>query len=256
MITLRRAADRHCTQRSGQRTSHTFVEGVSSIPRDAGFGSLEELSEIYLEPGAGPTSYPRGEAEIVTYVVTGTLAQGDSTGWSGVLRTDEFQLSSAGRLVRHAHQNASNVEPAHSFRLAVLPSQAELPYARAQQRVSVADRRNVLRAVASFDGRSGSLRIHQDALIWSSIVDAGRHMIHDVAPGRQAWLHIVRGEATFDGLILSAGDGVGVSDEAVSFTARAETEVLLIEVADVPASLSWQGGSSPDQPATDPGARP
>ena len=152
-------------------------------------------------------------------------------------------------LAFHGHRNASEVDSAHGFRLSVRPSERELRVAREQERFSVADRRNVLRAVASLDGRSGSLRVHQDVLICSSIVDVGRHIVHELPPGRMAWLHIIRGEVQFDGLVLAAGDGVGVSAEPVSFTARTEAEVLLIEVAQPVAKRARRnkgvGGTSP-----------
>jgi redox-sensitive bicupin YhaK (pirin superfamily) len=48
---------------------------------------------------------------------------------------------------------------------------------------------------------------------------------------RNAWLHIVRGEAALFDSMLTAGDGVGIRFEpAVSFTAMEETEILLMDV--------------------------
>jgi redox-sensitive bicupin YhaK (pirin superfamily) len=79
------------------------------------------------------------------------------------------------------------------------------------------------------DGRKGSLRIHQDALVYSSILDPGHHIFLELGPGRTAWLHIVCGEARLNDIVLTEGDGVGVTKEpSVSFTVREKRVVMLI----------------------------
>jgi redox-sensitive bicupin YhaK (pirin superfamily) len=87
--------------------------------------------------------------------------------------------------------------------------------------------------VASRDARRGSLRLDQDAAVYSAMLERGRHVVHELAPGRRAWLHIVQGDATFGDIVLTTGDGVGVTAErAVSITARLRTEILLLDLAD------------------------
>ena len=96
---------------------------------------------------------------------------------------------------------------------------------------SAAQRRGGLCVVASSDARRGSLRIHQDALVFSALLDPGQHVVHELSQGRSAWLHLVQGEVALGDLILTTGDGAGVSAApAVSFTAREPTEVLMLDV--------------------------
>jgi redox-sensitive bicupin YhaK (pirin superfamily) len=98
----------------------------------------------------------------------------------------------------------------------------------------VAQRRNALCVVASTDGRKGSLRIHQDALVCSSILDSGNHLVHELVQGRRAWLHIIYGEATLNDIVLTQGDGVGVTNEpSVSLTVQENTELLLVDLGPV-----------------------
>lgn len=66
------------------------------------------------------------------------------------------------------------------------------------------------------DGRNGSLSTHQDALVYSGVLDLGHHLVYKLLPGRSAWLHIVYGEVTLQDLVLTQGDGVGISDELVA----------------------------------------
>jgi redox-sensitive bicupin YhaK (pirin superfamily) len=102
----------------------------------------------------------------------------------------------------------------------------------------------VLCVIASPDGRKGSLRIHQDAFIYSSILDPGVHLVHELMTGRSDWLHIMYGEATLDDIVLTQGDGVGVTIEpSVSMTVRENTEILLVDLG--PTAELFQKRSCP-----------
>ena len=229
MVTLRRDKDRHYDQRGKRDIWLTFYPQDQPGPLSDGFGALAQIRETWLAPGRIAEIQPHGEAEIVTHVREGALAQEDSMGHSGVLQAGEFQHLSTGRAVRHHETNASRTHGAHVFQIVLRPSEAGLDRAQEQRRFTTAQRRNVLCVVASPDGRNGSLRVHQDALIYSALLDPGHHLAHEIASGRCAWLHLVHGQATLDNLVLSTGDGAGTTAERVlSVTAREETEILLI----------------------------
>ncbi len=177
------------------------------------------------------------EAEIITYVREGTLAYEDSTGSSGLITAGEFQRMTASRGIRYGESNTSPTEWAHVFQLWLLPSE-DLAPGHEQKRFSAAEREGVMRVVASPDGQKGSLRLHQDAFLYSSILDPGQHVIHELSGGRCAWLHIVEGAARCGATAMSTGDGAGVRGEpAVSLTASEKTEVLLLDLVDASASL-------------------
>jgi len=232
VIVLRRGSERLCVRHRKQEVWRTFDPLNRADPLADGFGALSALDEIHLSPSAGVTPRPDQQAEVVTYVLEGALAQEDSTGRSEVIRVDEFQRITTGR-VRHSERNASQGAAARLFRLSLHPAVAELDCTREHKLFPVAERRGVLRVVASPDGRRGSLRLHQDALVCSSILDPGQHLIHELKPGHSVWLHFVHGEAAVGGHILFGGDGAGVTDEpAVSLTARERSEILLIDLAD------------------------
>jgi redox-sensitive bicupin YhaK (pirin superfamily) len=234
MITLRRANERHHSRRQGRDVWFTFDAQDRTDPLADGFGTLETLNEDRLPPGARVPLRPARDAEIITYVFEGALAQKDTMSCcSGVVHAGEFQRTTAGRDSRHSERNASRTDWAHVFRISLHPSEPELKCSHKLKRFSAAERRGVLRVVASSDGRNGSLRLRQDALIYSAMLDPGQHLIHELSPGRRAWLHMVRGEATLGDEVLLAGDGVGFrAERAVSFTARTEGEVLLLELRD------------------------
>jgi len=233
MTTIRRAKERHHDRRRKHEVWHTFhPEDRADAPAD-GFGSLESLSEDRLPPGAGVPRHPHRDAEIVTYVREGALAYEDSMGRSGVIHAGEFQRMTAGHGIRHSETNASRTESAHVFQIWLRPSEAGIESSHEQRRFSAAQRRGALCVVASPDARRGSLRIHLDALIYSAMLDPGQHVVHELSQGRSAWLHLVEGEVTLGEVVLTAGDGAGITAErAVSLTAREETEILLLDLGE------------------------
>jgi quercetin 2,3-dioxygenase len=231
MITLRRADERQHDRRRRHEVWRTFdPDGKAGGPGD-GFGALALLDEHRLAPGANLTRQPHQDAEIVIYVRDGALAHEDSTGRSGVIQAGEFQCRTARRGVRHGEMNASRIDSAQVFQIWLRPSEAGLEPADEHKRFPVAERRGTLCVVASPDGRRGSLRIHQAALVCSAMLDPGQHVVHPLAEGHGAWLHVVKGELVLGDVVLTAGDGAGITAEyAVSLTAREDTEILLVDL--------------------------
>jgi redox-sensitive bicupin YhaK (pirin superfamily) len=247
MITLRRANERHHNRRRRQEAWRTFSAGDHDDPLDGGFGALRMLNEDRLPPGAR-LGHSRHDAEIVTYVREGALAFEDSMGRSGIIQAGEFRYVSARQRGRHAETNLSRTAWAHVFQIWVRPSELGLEPSDEQKRFSSADRRGALCVVVSPDARRGSLRIHQDALLYSAMLDPGQHVVHELTQGRSAWLHIVRGDVTLGDVVLTTGDGVGVrAERAVSLTARAGTELLLLDIGSPPTRSSQNGAGSSEK---------
>jgi redox-sensitive bicupin YhaK (pirin superfamily) len=233
MITLRRTAQRHHNRRRKQDAWWTFDPKDRTDPLADGFGILESLDEDRLPPGAAVLRHPRHDAEIVTYVREGTLAYEDSMGRSGMIHAGEFRHMTAARGIRHSEANASRTDWAHIFQIWLRPAQPGLEPSHEQKRFSAAERRGVLCVIAAPDARKGSLRIQQDALVCSAMLDPGQHVVHELAQERSAWLHVVHGEVAMGDLVLSTGDAAGLTAErAVSLTARGASEILLLDLGD------------------------
>jgi redox-sensitive bicupin YhaK (pirin superfamily) len=230
MIAIRRHGERWHEQHRTQEAWLTFDQRQPGGPLEKGFGCLELLVEHRLPPNAN-MGHAHQDAEILTYVREGALICEDSTGRPGVMQAGEFQQITARRGGSHVETNASRVEWAHAFQIWLRSPEDGLPSRHTQKRFSTAERRGVLCVVASPDARQGSLRIHQDAVMCSAIIDNGQHLVHELSLGRSAWIHVVKGEVILDDIVLGTGDGAGISAErAVSFTARGQTEVLLVDV--------------------------
>ena len=247
MITLRRAKERHHDQRRKREVWHTFYQENRADALADGFGALEILNENRLPPGKELLSLLPRDAEIVTYVCEGALTHENSKGRSGVIQAGEFQRMSVGLRSHHSETNASRTDRAHVFQIWLRFPEAGLEPGYEQKRFSVAERRGRLCVVASPDGRKGSLRIHGDALIYSALLDPGDHVVHELSQGRSAWLHVVTGEATLGGIVLTTGDGAGLTAErSVSLTALEETSILLVDLGQQVPGFSGNRSPGPE----------
>ena len=243
MITLRRNTERQHVQRGKQDIWQTFSSQECAGPASNGFGALTAFSEMRLPPGELSALNPDTGTEMITYVYRGVFAQEDSIGNSGVVHSGEFQRMIIGRRVRHKERNPSQTDSTHIFRISLRPSEAGLDSTHEQMRFPVAQRHNLLCVIASPDGRKKSIQILQDALIYSSVLDLGHHLVHELLPGRSAWLHVICGEVALQGIILTEGDGVGIALEpSVSVTAQENTEILLVDLGPAPRSLAGRAG--------------
>ncbi|MCU0694896.1 MAG: hypothetical protein MUC96_00050 [Myxococcaceae bacterium] len=195
------------------------------------FHAMTVLDESLLPPGSEALRRAR-PAEVLTYVVEGTLTWKADSGDSGVLRAGEFQTSRQGE---EHETNTSSHDWVSFFQIAFGPPTNPASPAHTQQHFTLASRRGAWRVVASPDGRAGSLHLDVDALVSSVVIEPGQHVIYPLAPGRAAWLHVVTGRVACGDLELSVGDGASVTDaSALSVTARERSELLLIEVAAAP----------------------
>lgn len=242
MITVRRAAERHLDRVRRREIWQTSLSSEDAAGRDDGFEALALLEEDRLSPGATLPRPGRQDAEVVTYVREGSLAYEDSTGRAGVIHAGEFQRIDAGRGIRRREGNASRTHRAHLFRLWLRPAGLALESGHEQRRFSAAERRGVLCLVASPDARRGSLRLRQDTLLYSALLDPGQHLVHELAAGRSAWLQIVDGAVRLEDVAMTVGDGAAVRGaRAVSLTARGPAEILLVDLGDRPRGAREEG---------------
>jgi redox-sensitive bicupin YhaK (pirin superfamily) len=229
MIRLYPATKRHHDRRLKREVWRTF----DPLDRNDRLGALESLDESRLPPRAEIPRRVGDRGEIVTYVREGAVAYEDSTGHTGLIQAGEFQRMTLASGARHSEGNASRVGWAHVFQIQLSRSSRELDPApaRDQKRFSAAQRRGGLCIVASPDDRADTLRLGQDVRIYSALLEPGQHVVHELALDRAAWLHVVQGDIKLGDLVLTTGDGAGVTNErAVSLTDRQHSEILLFDV--------------------------
>jgi len=245
MMHVRSARDRHHDRRGELDAWLTFYPQSREDPLSDGFGSLRVFDEYRLPPGAGVQIGATFDAEVITFVREGTLVFEDSAGNSGVIMAGEFRRTTSRGAIRRSETNASATEWAHFFRICLRTPEAERAAGSEQKRFSAAECRGGLRVVASPDGRRGSLRIRQNAVIYAALLDRGQHVVHELFQGRRAWLQVLHGNVTLGENLLAAGDGAGITAErAVAFTTGESASILLLDLGEEQAGLPEHSGAA------------
>lgn len=232
MITKRPAGERGHFDHGWLDTYHTFSFADYHDPGHMGFRHLRVINEDSVHPGRGFPTHGHRDMEIVTYVLEGALEHRDSLGTGSVIRPGDVQRMTAGTGVQHSEFNASKSEPVHLLQIWILPARARLTPGYEQKTIPAADKRGVLRLIASPDGSDGSVTIHQDVRLYASVLEAGEKVVQSLARGRFAWLQVARGAVTLNGHAFVHGDGAAVSDEtSLALAATAPSEILLFDLA-------------------------
>jgi redox-sensitive bicupin YhaK (pirin superfamily) len=232
MIIVRPAGERGKANFGWLDSRHSFSFGHYHDPRHMGFGALRVINEDRVAPGAGFGTHPHRDMEIVSYVLDGALEHRDSLGTGSVIRPGDVQRMSAGTGIAHSEFNHSAVDPVHFLQIWIIPERQGLPPGYEQKTFPMEERRGRLRLIASRDGRDGSLVVHQDVDLYSSVLYGNGTTALPLRPGRKAWVQVARGGATVNGTLLEAGDGAALLDETdLTLSSRDGGEVLVFDLA-------------------------
>jgi len=231
-VHIRKSEDRGKANFGWLDSRHSFSFGHYYDPGHMGFGPLRVINEDRVAPGEGFPEHPHSDMEIVSYVLEGALEHRDSLGTGSVIRPGDVQRMSAGKGIRHSEFNASRSEPVHFLQIWIIPERRGLEPGYEQKSFPDEEKRGRLRLVASRDGREGSVKVHQDASLYATILGKGQRVAHELAAGRLAWVQVAKGAALLNGEALEAGDGASID---VSGTLELEgvrdAEVLLFDMA-------------------------
>ncbi len=232
MITVRKANERGHADHGWLNTYHAFSFNTYHDPNHMGFRQLRVLNEDRVTPGAGFPPHSHSNMEIISYVLEGALAHRDSMGNGGVIRPGEVQRMSAGTGVTHSEQNASPTEGLHFLQIWLVPNQRGLRPSYEQQNYPATQRQGKWRLIAAPDGSDGAVTIHQDARLYTTLLDAGQELDFSLAPERHAWVQVAKGAIKLNGQLLGQGDAAAVSaEERLAIVAQEAAEVLLFDLA-------------------------
>ncbi len=232
MLTLRKSADRGYADHGWLKSFHSFSFAAYYDPQHMGWGNLRVINEDRIAPGTGFGTHGHRDMEIISYVLSGNLAHKDSMGNVKGIPPGDVQRMSAGSGVQHSEFNHAEGETTHFFQIWIEPNAKGIAPGYEQKTFSNADKQGVLRLLASSDAADGSVRIHADARFYSGLFDADQTATLALAPGRLAYVHLVRGKLQVNGQALCAGDAALLQDEGlVSLTQGQDAEVLVFDLA-------------------------
>ena len=230
MITIRKAEERGHFDHGWLDTYHTFSFADYYDPDFMGFRTLRVINDDRVAPGRGFGTHGHRDMEIVTYVLEGALAHRDSMGTGSIIHPGEVQRMSAGTGVMHSEMNASLEEPVHLLQIWILPERRGLEPEYEQKEFSGDERQGKLRLVASRDGREDSVTIHQDAAIYSTLLDDGATVTYDFGANRFGWIQVARGDVEVNRFKMTAGDGAAIANEPRVTITGSGAELLLFDL--------------------------
>jgi redox-sensitive bicupin YhaK (pirin superfamily) len=231
MMNLRLAGERGHARIDWLESYQSFSFADYYDPRHMGVSNLRVINEDWIAPAGGFPTHGHKEMEILTYVLEGALEHKDSMGNGSVIRPGDVQYMSAGTGVRHSEFNASNSETVHLLQIWLLPNRVGTAPRYDQRHFPVEERRGRLALIASPDARAGSIATYQDGLLYATVLGDGESVTHGIETGRQAYVHLARGEAQVNGQRLKSGDAARVQGEPeVRIEAVGDAEVLVFDL--------------------------
>ena len=232
MITLRRSIERGYADHGWLKSFHSFSFAGYHDPAHMGFGNLRVINEDRIAAGRGFGTHSHQNMEIISYVLSGELAHKDSMGNVKGIPPGDVQRMSAGTGVAHSEFNHAEGQPTHFLQIWIEPNVTGIAPSYEQKPFPEAEKRGVLRLVASPDGAQGSVLIHADAKLWAGLFDGSETATLALDPVRKSYVHLIRGELEVNGQLLHAGDAVGLQAEPQLQLAQGKSaEVLVFDLA-------------------------
>jgi quercetin 2,3-dioxygenase len=228
---LRRSADRGGFDFGWLRTRHTFSFGDYFDPEWSGFSDLLVINEDIVRPGQGFPTHGHRDMEILTWVIEGAIEHQDSIGNGEILRPGEIQRMSAGSGLRHSEFNPSAAEALHLLQIWIQPARRREKPGYEQKPYDPRSLVDRLALIASPAGEGGTVSIGQDARLLAGRLSEATPIVHEVKPGRSAWIQVVKGRVETGGFELEVGDGLGIrTAQSLAIVALEPSEILVFDL--------------------------
>ncbi len=232
MITVRPSHERGQADHGWLQSQHSFSFADYHDPLHMGWGNLRVINEDRVAPGKGFGTHGHRDMEIVSYVLSGSLAHRDSMGNVETIPAGDVQRMSAGSGVTHSEFNPSPDTPVHFLQIWLLPDRRAIAPDYEQASLAEADRRGRLQRIAAPPGAGGAVAMQADATIYAGLFDGDEQARLALEPERKGYVHMVRGSIQANGQILQAGDALLLEGEAqVELAHGRSAEVLVFDLA-------------------------
>jgi len=230
MMEIRRSQDRGLAEHGWLKSVHTFSFAEYHDPEHMGWGNLRVINEDRIAPGTGFGTHGHRDMEIISYVLEGALGHKDSMGNGSTIRPGDVQRLSAGTGMLHSEFNDEKEGVTHFLQIWIEPDAHGIAPAYEQKHFGAGEKRGRLRVIAAPDGRDGSGSIHQDAVLFAGLFDAGERAVCDLGATRKGYVHVVRGNAAVNGHRLAAGDALKTRGGEIVIEDGNGAEVLVFDL--------------------------
>ena len=212
---------------------HSFSFANYYDPAKVHFGMLRVLNDDIVAPGMGFGKHPHDNMEIITIVLDGTLEHADNMGHTETIVPNEVQVMSAGTGVYHSEYNHSKERSVNLIQSWIFPNKKAVKPRYDQTSFAPEDRINRLQTLVSpIDNADPGLKIHQDAWIYRTTLEAGNTLTltpHSKQHG--FYIFMLDGSVKAGDQLLGKKDALGISDiDTVTLSGVDTGDVLIYEV--------------------------
>lgn len=230
MMQVRKSEARGYADHGWLKSFHSFSFAHYHDPAFMGWGNLRVINEDWIAPGTGFGKHGHRDMEIVSYVLRGALAHEDSLGNVETIPPGEVQRMSAGTGVMHSEFNHAQGEQTHLLQIWIEPNVKGIAPSYEQQPVPPEAKRGRLARIAA--ASDALVTIHADAALYAGLFDGDERAELALAPGRKAYVHLVRGALEVNGQSLTTGDALMLDDETrIALSNGRDAEVLVFDLA-------------------------
>lgn len=209
MIRIIRSEDRFRTDLGWLKSWASFSFADHYDPDNTEFGPLKIFNHDTIDGNRGFGGHPHREMEIVSVVLAGSLKHEDSTGVTAVTGYGGVQRMSAGTGIIHSEKNPAD-EPCELMQIWIAPSKRGVEPSYETTSYDPEEMNGRLLKIVSGTGESGKIaKIHQDADLYLSRLEAGGKLSFTQQPGRRIYLYVIEG-----GLQLAGGNQLAAGDTA------------------------------------------
>ena len=213
-------------------THHTFSFANYYNPERVNFGALRVLNDDAVAKGAGFSTHPHDNMEIISIPLEGDLEHKDSMGNTTVIREGDVQVMSAGSGVFHSEKNKNHDKEVKFLQIWVFPNKKNVEPRYDQITLSDEELSNSFYQIVSPNRDDSGVWLHQNAWFQLGRFEKGvetTYKLKDKANGVYAF--VLEGEATINGQPLETRDGMGIwESDQVQLQANTNTKVLFMEV--------------------------
>ncbi|MBC7622811.1 MAG: pirin family protein [Aeromicrobium sp.] len=232
MIEIRKSQERGYADHGWLKSFHSFSFADYYDPKFMNFGPLRVINEDRVAAGMGFGTHGHRDMEIVSYVLDGALAHQDSIGNGSSIRPGDVQRMSAGTGVEHSESNHAADQTTHFLQIWIQPNQLGIAPSYEEKHFADAEKRGQLRVVASPDARSGSVKIHADAILYAGLFDGAETASLAIASHRRGYVHVAKGRVVVNDQQLNAGDALKlVNTPMITIRQGEAAEVLVFDLA-------------------------
>ena len=232
MLTVRKSKERGYADHGWLKSFHSFSFAGYHDPRHMGWGNLRVINEDWIAAGKGFGTHGHRDMEIITYVLSGSLAHKDSMGNVKAIPPGDVQRMSAGTGVQHSEFNHAPNDTTHLLQIWIEPNVTGIQPSYEQKTFADAEKQGKLRLVAAPDGAQGSVTIHADARLYAGLLNGAQTIELALDSNRKSYVHLVRGELSVNGVALATGDAALIEGERqLRLDHGKDAEVLVFDLS-------------------------